>query len=186
MQVKMFRLAAQNNKKINHVKYLQGYNAINSFLLGFRVKERIAAHLFTLYAIVKYKVNKIKGVIFSFLKLSLKKDINKMTLSLNPSVIQDKEKNTEIQVNNIDLVTQHKPMPQQEAPNTADLNTQELTQAQQTQDFAYANDLEYIEFTKQKLEAKKAGQNLKDSSKLEDEIDKSIAKGMHIAKKQPR
>lgn len=39
-----------------------------------------------------------------------------MTLSLNPSVIQDKEKNTEIQVNNIDLVTQHKPMPQQEAP----------------------------------------------------------------------
>lgn len=38
-----------------------------------------------------------------------------MTLSLNPSVIQDK-KNTEIQVNNIDLVTQHKPMPQQEAP----------------------------------------------------------------------
>ncbi|WP_302475943.1 hypothetical protein [Helicobacter bilis] len=39
-----------------------------------------------------------------------------MTLSLNPSVIQDKEKNTEIQVNNIDLVAQHKPMPQQEAP----------------------------------------------------------------------
>ena len=89
-----------------------------------------------------------------------------MTLSLNASVIQDKEKNTEIQVNNIDLVTQHKPMPQQEAPNTAVLNTQEnntesrintqeLTQAQQTQDFAYANDPEYIEFTKQQLEAKK-------------------------------
>lgn len=78
-----------------------------------------------------------------------------MTLSLNPSLIQDKEKNAEIQVNNIDLVTQHKPMPQQEAPNTADLNTQELTQAQQTQDFAYANDPEYIEFTKQQLEAKK-------------------------------
>ena len=54
-------------QKGNHVKFYKVTIAINSFLLRFfRVKERIAAHLFTLYAIVKYKVNKIKGVIFSF------------------------------------------------------------------------------------------------------------------------
>lgn len=57
-----------------------------------------------------------------------KKDINKMTLSLNPTLTQNKEKNTEIQVANTDLVTQHKPMPQLEAQNT-DLNTQDNTES---------------------------------------------------------
>ena len=58
---------ASNETKKEIMLSFTRVHAINSFLLRFfRVKERIAAHLFTLYAIVKYKVNKIKGVIFIF------------------------------------------------------------------------------------------------------------------------
>ncbi len=63
MQVEMFLLTPQRDKKgiMLSITRLQ----CNQFIF-IRVKERIAAHLFTLYAIVKYKVNKIKGVFCFF------------------------------------------------------------------------------------------------------------------------
>ncbi|EMZ41470.1 hypothetical protein C826_00490, partial [Helicobacter bilis WiWa] len=95
-----------------------------------------------------------------------------MTLSLNPTLTQNKEKNTEIQVANTDLVTQHKPMPQLEAQNT-DLNTQDNTesntQAQepihQTQNTTQGFDINnkaYQDFIKAKLAAQKGAEILND------------------------
>ena len=95
-----------------------------------------------------------------------------MTLSLNPTLTQNKEKNTEIQVANTDLVTQHKPMPQLQAQNT-DLNTQDNTesntQAQepihQTQNTTQSFDINnkaYQDFIKAKLAAQKGAEVLND------------------------
>ena len=95
-----------------------------------------------------------------------------MTLSLNPTLTQNKEKNTEIQVANTDLVTQHKPIPQLQAQNT-DLNTQDNTesntQAQepihQTQNTTQSFDINnkaYQDFIKAKLAAQKGAEVLND------------------------
>ena len=113
-----------------------------------------------------------------------------MTLSLNPTLTQekDKEQNKEIQVNNIDIVTQHKPMPQLQAQNTADLNTQDNNtessiNAQEpigqtpntTQDFDI-NNKEYQEFVKEFLTTKQAAKDHYDLKYSKDLLKQSVDK----------
>jgi hypothetical protein len=113
-----------------------------------------------------------------------------MTLSLNPTLTQekDKEQNKEIQVNNIDIVTQHKPMPQLQAQNTADLNTQDNNtessiNAQEpigqtpntTQDFDI-NNKEYQEFVKEFLITKQTAKDHYDLKYSKDLLKQSIDK----------
>lgn len=100
-----------------------------------------------------------------------------MTLSLNPTLTQNKEKNTEIQVANTDLVTQHKPMPQPQAPNT-DLNTQDNTESntqsqepiQNTTQSFDINNKAYQDFIKAKLAAQKGAEVLNDKFSNNDYI----------------
>ena len=113
-----------------------------------------------------------------------------MTLSLNPTLTQakDKEQNKEIQVNNIDIVTQHKPMPQLQAQNTADLNTQDNNTESSintqepigqtpntTQDFDI-NNKEYQEFVKEFLTTKQAAKDHYDLKYSKDLLKQSVDK----------
>ena len=94
-----------------------------------------------------------------------------MTLSLNPTLTQEKQEqdqNKEIQVNNIDIVTQHKPMQTQEA------QAQEPEQ-QQTQESPFnIDDPEYQEYTRQKLEAKKLAHNVNNPNEYKKELEKQF------------
>ena len=95
-----------------------------------------------------------------------------MTLSLNPTLTQEKQEqdqNKEIQVNNIDIVTQHKPMQTQEA------QAQEPEQQQQTQESPFnIDDPEYQEYTRQKLEAKKLAHNVNNPNEYKKELSKQF------------
>ena len=95
-----------------------------------------------------------------------------MTLSLNPTLTQEKQEqdqNKEIQVNNIDIVTQHKPMQTQEA------KAQEPEQQQEAQESPFnIDDPEYQEYTKQKLEAKKLAHNVNNPNEYKKELSKQF------------
>lgn len=102
-----------------------------------------------------------------------------MTLSLNPTLTQEKQQeNKEIQVNNIDIVTQHKPMPTQQENNTeSSINAQEpIGQTPNTtQDFDI-NNKEYQEFVKEFLTAKQTAKDHYDLKYSKDLLKQSIDK----------
>ena len=102
-----------------------------------------------------------------------------MTLSLNPTLTQEKQQeNKEIQVNNIDIVTQHKPMPtQQENYTESSINTQEpIGQTPNTtQDFDI-NNKEYQEFVKEFLTTKQTAKDHYDLKYSKDLLKQSIDK----------
>ena len=102
-----------------------------------------------------------------------------MTLSLNPTLTQEKQQeNKEIQVNNIDIVTQHKPMPTQQENNTeSSINTQEpIGQTPNTtQDFDI-NNKEYQEFVKEFLTTKQTAKDHYDLKYSKDLLKQSINK----------
>lgn len=102
-----------------------------------------------------------------------------MTLSLNPTLTQEKQQeNKEIQVNNIDIVTQHKPMPTQQENNTeSSINTQEPIgqKPNTTQDFDI-NNKEYQEFVKEFLTTKQTAKDHYDLKYSKDLLKQSIDK----------
>ena len=102
-----------------------------------------------------------------------------MTLSLNPTLTQEKQQeNKEIQVDNIDIVTQHKPMPTQQDNNTeSSINTQEpIGQTPNTtQDFDI-NNKEYQEFVKEFLTTKQTAKDHYDLKYSKDLLKQSIDK----------
>lgn len=103
-----------------------------------------------------------------------------MTLSLNPTLTQEevKEQNKEIQVDNIDIVTQHKPMPTQQENNTeSSINTQEpIGQTPNTTKDFDINNKEYQEFVKEFLTIKQTAKDHYDLKYSKDLLAQSIDK----------